>query len=164
MISTIIVHCDSVAAVNSGLSRVPQIMRCLFLMRGYHHMALRGSTPCISRNNLGLLFRELSRAANARCPMRPEQWTLLIRSNICYMGQTFQQMCVWSGVGLIQLNFLIQLLQALLLPAASSGAEMWRGHCSRHQTLLYVNQSKAGVFRLPICCISDTRVRTHKSS
>jgi hypothetical protein len=33
----------------------------------------------ISRNNLGLLFRELPRAANARRPMRPELWMLLIR-------------------------------------------------------------------------------------
>ena len=91
--SSVMVHCDNSAAitvVNSGYSRVPQIMhllRCLFFIRAHFQMSLHAvHTPghlnsvadAISRNNLTYLLIQVPTAAHAQDRIPPTLLELLV--------------------------------------------------------------------------------------
>ena len=87
------VHCDNlgvVAVVNSGYSRVPQIMhllRCLFFIRAHFQIDVvalhvpgveNGLADAISRNNLQMFFSQVPEAANRRATIPTELLSLLV--------------------------------------------------------------------------------------
>ena len=90
--STVIFYCDNtgaVAVINSGYSRIPQIMhllRCLFFIRAYFQISVRavhipGQHNCIadaiSRNNLDYFFSQVPQAAS-RCTIVPRNLLKLL--------------------------------------------------------------------------------------
>ena len=90
--STVTFHCNNtgaVAAINSGYSRIPQIMhllRCLFFIRARFQISVRavhipGQHNCIadaiSRNNLDYFFSQAPQAAS-RCTIIPRNLLKLL--------------------------------------------------------------------------------------
>ena len=90
--STVTFHCDNmgaVAVINSGYSRIPQIMhllRCLFFIRAYFQISVRavhipGQRNCIadaiSRNNLDYFFSQVPQVAS-RCTIVPRNLLKLL--------------------------------------------------------------------------------------
>lgn len=91
--ANVTVHCDNmgvVALVNSGYSRVPQIMhlpRCLFFIRArfqfnmyaVHVPGVENSlADAISRNNLSVLFSQMPGAVNNQVQVPPPLLALLV--------------------------------------------------------------------------------------
>ena len=87
------VHCDNlgvVALVNSGYSRVPQIMhllRCLFFIRARFHLDVwavhvpgvqNTLADAISRNNIHLFLSQMTGAAGRRKSIPPDLLSLLV--------------------------------------------------------------------------------------
>ena len=81
-----IIHCDNmgaVAVVNSGSSKVPQIMhllRCLFFIRAHFNLSVRavhGWADAISRNMLSDFFAQVPGAIGGRRPVPPSLLDLL---------------------------------------------------------------------------------------
>lgn len=90
--SRVVVHCDNlgtVAVVNSGYSRVPQIMqllRCLFFIRAHFQMDLwavhipgveNTLADAISRNNLPLLYSQVPGSQDRQSPPSSQLLELL---------------------------------------------------------------------------------------
>ena len=90
---TVLVHCDNlgtVALVNSGYSRIPQIMhltRCLFFIRAHFEMdvvaqhipgAENTLADTISRNNLSLLFSQVPDSTTSQTQIPPNLLSLLV--------------------------------------------------------------------------------------
>ena len=90
--SSVVVHCDNlgaVALVNSGYSRVPQIMqllRCLFFIRAYYQFDVwavhvpgveNTLADAISRNNLPLLFSQVPGTVGQQSTVSQALWELL---------------------------------------------------------------------------------------
>ncbi len=91
--SMVLIHCDNagaVAAINSGYSKVPEMMhllRCLFFIRAHFAISVRAVhipgkentlADAISRDNLDLLFSQVPQAVGARCPIPLELLDLLV--------------------------------------------------------------------------------------
>ena len=91
---SVTVHCDNegaVAAINSGYSRVPQIihmLRCLFFIRAFYQTALRAVhipgrendlADAISHNNLSLFFTQVPQAANQRLMVPPAILSVVVK-------------------------------------------------------------------------------------
>ena len=91
--SAVVVHCDNLGAVdiiNSGYSRVPQIMhllRCLFFIRALFRFSLHAVhipgkenslADAISRNNLSFLFSQIPEAISSRCQIPRDLLALLL--------------------------------------------------------------------------------------
>ena len=92
---SVMAHCDNqgaVAAVNSGYSRVPQIMhmlRCLFFIRAHLGIKLRAVhvpgkdnelADAISRNNLHLSFSQVPQAIKERVEVPPVLLSVIVET------------------------------------------------------------------------------------
>ena len=90
---TVSVHCDNlgvVSLVNSGYSRVPQIMhllRCLFFIRAHFHLDVwaihvpgvqNSLADALSRNNLHIFLLQVPGAASRRRSIPPDLLDLLV--------------------------------------------------------------------------------------
>ena len=110
------VHCDNATAImviNSGYSRVPQIMlRCIFFIRAHFQMSLHAvHTPghlnsvadALSHNNSPHLFKQVPPASHTPGRILPELLDLLINQQLDWTSkdldktvqQLFQQ--VWHN-------------------------------------------------------------------
>ena len=103
----ITVHCDNlgvVALVNSGYSRVPQIMhilRCLFFIRAHFQFSLHAVhvpgvenslADAISRDNLHLLFSQVPGAVNNRVQVQPALLALLVERQPDWTSQAWTRL------------------------------------------------------------------------
>ena len=98
----VIVHCDNlgtVTLVNSGYSRVSQIMqllRCLFFIKAYFHIDLvavhipgveNSLADAISRNNLSLLYTQVPETLGQRTPLSSALLDLLTDLQLDWTSQ-----------------------------------------------------------------------------
>ena len=105
--SSVTVHCDNTGAVemvNSGYSRVPQIMhllRCLFFIRARHQVDLRAvhvrgvanaMADAISRNNLNFLFSQAPGAREGRIEVPPALMALLVQQQPDWTSEAWRQL------------------------------------------------------------------------
>ena len=101
------VYCDNqgaVAVVNSGYSKVPQMMhllRCLFFIRAFFSFSLRaihvpgcenGLADAISRNNLAYLFAQIPEAVHSRCQIPQPLLELLVEQHPDWTSITWSQL------------------------------------------------------------------------
>ena len=105
--SAVTFHCDNmgaVAVVNSGYSRVPQIMhllRCLFFIRAFFQISVwavhvPGQQNCtadaISRNNLAYLFSQVPEAASRRTAVPTDLRDLLVERQLDWTSPVWTQL------------------------------------------------------------------------
>lgn len=101
------VYCDNqgaVAVINSGYSKVPQMMhllRCLFFIRAFFGFSLRaihvpgcenGLADAISRDNLACLFAQIPEARNSRCHIPPPLLELLVEGHPDWTSVSWSQL------------------------------------------------------------------------
>ena len=100
------VHCDNlgtVALVNSGYSKVPQMMhllRCLFFIRAHFQIQLwavhvpgieNTLADAISRNNLCLLYSQVPGAIGRQSPIPPQLLSLLLDQHMDWTSVNWTQ-------------------------------------------------------------------------
>ena len=105
--SSVVVHCDNlgaVAVVNTGYSKVPQIMhllRCLFFIRAFFHLSVRavhvpgiqnGWADAISRNQLPLFFSQVPGAVGRQVPLPPSLLALLVEQQPDWTSPAWTQL------------------------------------------------------------------------
>ena len=105
--SSVFAHCDNqgaVAVVNSGYSKVPQIMhllRCLFFIRARFDIALEAVyvpgesnllADAVSRDKLSILFSQVPAARQGHTPLPPSLLTLLADSLPDWTSPTWSQL------------------------------------------------------------------------
>lgn len=105
--SAVTFHCDNmgtVAVINSGYSRVPQIMhllRCLFFIRAFFQVSVwavhvPGQQNCmadaISRNNLAYLFSQVPEAANRHTVIPTALLSLLVEQRPDWTSPAWTQL------------------------------------------------------------------------
>ena len=105
--SSVLIHCDNLGAVsviNSGYSKVPQIMhllRCLFFIRAVFHISVRAAhvpgrentlADAISRGNLDLLFSQIPEARDARCQVPQDLLALLVDAQPDWTSPAWSQL------------------------------------------------------------------------
>jgi len=105
--SSMLIHCDNLGAVsviNSGYSKVPQIMhllRCLFSIRAVFHISVRAAhvpgrentlADAISHGNLDLLFSQIPEARDARCQVPQELLALLVDAQLDWTSPAWSQL------------------------------------------------------------------------
>lgn len=104
---TVTVHCDNlgvVALVNSGYSRIPQLMhllRCLFFIRARFQLDVwavhvpgveNGLADAISRNNLHVLHLQVQDAASRQVTIPSQLLSLLVESQPDWTSQLWTQL------------------------------------------------------------------------
>lgn len=104
---SVTMHCDNegaVAVINSGYSRVPQIMhmlRCLFFIRAVYQITLRAVhilgrenelADAISRINLSLFFTQVPQAASQRSTVPPVILSVVVEQQPDWMSVDWCQL------------------------------------------------------------------------
>ena len=109
------VHCDNlgtVALVNSGYSKVPQIMyllRCLFFIQAQFQIELwavhvpgikNTLADAILRNNLGLLYSQVPESIGQQSSIPPQLLSLLLDQHLDWTSVNWTQQfssCFWQA-------------------------------------------------------------------
>ena len=105
--SLVVVHCDNMGAVsvvNTGYSKVPQIMhllRCLFFICAFFYLSVRevhvpgaqnGWADAISRNHLPLFFVQVPRAVDHQEPIPSSLLALLVNEQPDWTSPAWAQL------------------------------------------------------------------------
>lgn len=103
----VVMHCDNmgaVALVNSGYSRVPEMMhllRCLFFIRAHFQFSVHAVhvpgventlADAISRGNLALLFAQVPRAIHSQWGISPNLVSLLAEQQPDWTSPTWREL------------------------------------------------------------------------